>query len=35
MYSLYIFFDKKAGSGVRGNEKLAEELYKSVNKKFR
>ena len=32
---LYRFFDKKTGSGVNVNEKLAEELHKTVIKKFR
>ena len=32
---VYIFFDKKTGSGISVNEQLAEELYKTVIKKFK
>ena len=31
----YKFFDKKSGSGISVNEQLAEELYKSLAKKFK
>ena len=29
---VYMFFDKKAGSGINANEELAEELHKAVTK---
>ena len=32
---LHRFFDKKTGSGINGNEQLAEELHKPVIKKFK
>ena len=32
---VYKFFDKKIGSGVSVNEKLAEELYEAVIKKLK
>ena len=32
---VYKVFDKKTGSGVRVNEKQAEELHKPVTKKFK
>ena len=32
---VYKFFDKKIGSGVRVNEKLAQGLHKPMIKKFR
>ena len=32
---VYMFFDKKTGSGVNVNEQLAEELHKPVIKKFK
>ena len=32
---VYMFFDKKTGSGVSVNEQLAEELHKPVIKKFK
>ena len=32
---VYRFFDKKIGSGISVNEQLAEELHKSIIKKFK
>ena len=32
---VYMFFDKKTGSGVSVNEQLAEELHKPVTKKVK